>query len=228
MSNVIIKKDLRPLFGPIRDQGARPTCLAFAASDLHAAARGAWVPLSCEYIFYHAQKRGSRKATEGATLSGMLEALRHDGQPAEQIWAYLADLPSDLSQWAPPTGATPLFRRASEETKDAVQSILDELESGRPVLTLLRLSSSFDWVKPDGIVDPAPNENPDYFRRHAVVAVGHGEWKGTRAVLVRNSWGSGWGADGYGWLTEAFVLPRVFKLAILKEDLSVSANSHAA
>lgn len=228
MSNVSIKKDLRPLFGPIRDQGDRPTCLAFAASDLHAAARGPWLPLSCEYIFYHAQKQSGRKPTDGATLPAMLAALRHDGQPPEQKWAYLKTVPGDTSQWGPPGNVSPIFKRAGEETANTVKVIVDEVEAGRPVLTLLRLSASFDWVKADGIVDPAENEGPDFFRRHAVIAVGHGEWSGKRVVLVRNSWGDGWGAAGYGWLTEAFLLPRVFKLAILKEDLSVSAHSNAA
>jgi hypothetical protein len=228
MNNVSIKADLRSLFGPIRDQGNRPTCLAFAASDLHASARGPWLPLSCEYIFYQAQKHSGRKPTEGATLPAMLAALRHDGQPPEHKWAYLNAAPSDSSQWVPPESVSPIFKRAGEETTNTMKMIIDELDAGRPVLTLLRLSTSFDWVKTDGIVDPAANEAPDYFRRHAVVAVGHGEWNGKRVVLVRNSWGDGWGAAGYGWLTDAFLLPRVFKLAILKEDLSVSTHSNAA
>jgi Papain family cysteine protease len=216
------------MFGSVRDQGQRPTCLAFAASDLHAAVRGSWSPLSCEYIFYHAQKRGNRTPKQGATLPDMLEALRHDGQPLETGWAYLDRLPADLTLYAPPTGVSPIYRRAGESGGDTVKAIIDELDAGRPVLTLLRLSSSFDWVKADGIVDPGPNEAPDYFRKHAVVAVGYGDFNGQRVVLVRNSWGDGWGASGYGWLTEKFLLPRVFRLAILKEDLSASLYSHAA
>jgi co-chaperonin GroES (HSP10) len=94
--------------------------------------------------------------------------------------------------------------------------------------TLLRLSRSFDWVQADGVVDAGPGEQPEYLRRHAVIAVGHGEIKGQRAVLVRNSWGDSWGDGGYGWLTEKFLLPRVFRLAILKEDLSVSRRTAAA
>jgi hypothetical protein len=158
----------------------------------------------------------------------MLEALRHDGQPSETGWAYLDSLPADLTLYEPPAGISPIYRRAGESGGDTVKAIIDELDAGRPVLTLLRLSSSFDWVKANGIVDPGPTEAPDYFRRHAVIAVGYGDLQGQRVVLVRNSWGDGWGASGYGWLTEKFLLPRVFRLAILKEDLSASSHSHAA
>ncbi len=175
MTTITVKMDLRSMFGPVRDQGQRPTCLAFAVSD-----------------------------------------------------PYLAELPADLTQWGPPVGVAPLFRRAGEPGKDTVESVIEELERGRPVLTLLRLSASFDWAKGDGVVDPGANEKPDLFRRHAVISVGHGDINGQRAVLIRNSWGHGWGASGYGWLTEKFLRPRIFKLAILKEDLSVSPHTAAA
>ncbi len=39
-----IQVDLRSLLGDARDQEARPTCLAFAASDVHAALRDGWTP----------------------------------------------------------------------------------------------------------------------------------------------------------------------------------------
>jgi hypothetical protein len=228
MTTITVKMDLRSMFGPVRDQGQRPTCLAFAVSDLHAALRGDWSSLSCEYIFYHAQKRARREPTEGVTLPSILEALRDDGQPHEAAWPYLAELPADLTQWGPPVGVAPLLRRAGEPGKDTVESVIEELDQGRPVLTLLRLSASFDWAKGDGVVDPGANEKPDLFRRHAVISVGHGDINGERAVLIRNSWGDGWGASGYGWLTDKFLRPRIFRLAILKEDLSVSPHTAAA
>jgi hypothetical protein len=59
MSVITAAVDLRSLFGTARNQGSRPTCLAFAASDTHAALRSGWVPLSCEYAFYQAQRRVS-------------------------------------------------------------------------------------------------------------------------------------------------------------------------
>jgi hypothetical protein len=186
------------------------------------------VPLSCEYIFYQAQRRAKRKPTEGATLAAILEALKDDGQPHETGWAYLAQLPTDLTQWQPPAGIAPLFRRTGETGKDTVDAIVDELAQGRPVLALLRLSRSFDWVGADGIIDQAVGEQPENLRRHAVIAVGHGEIGGQPAILIRNSWGTAWGDGGYGWLTERFLLPRVFRVAILKEDVSVSPSTVTA
>jgi C1A family cysteine protease len=220
--------DLRPQFGPVRDQGKRPTCLALATSDAHAALRGAWQALSAEFAFYHAQQRGGRKPTDGATLPSMLQAIREDGQPVETAWPYLTDTPADVSQWLPPSSTTPVFRRAGRGTNGNVNAIIAELNQSKPVITLMRLSASFFRVPADGIIDETPGEKPDLHLRHAVIALGHGMRGTDRVVLVRNSWGPRWGQQGYAWITEKFLNARIFSLGHLMEDLSVSASSAAA
>jgi len=226
--SVAVTVDLRPQFGPARDQGKRPTCLAFAASDAHAGLRGAWQALSTEFAFYQAQRRGGRKPSDGATLPAMLQAIREDGQPLETGWPYLADTPADIATWMPPSSATPVFRRGGHGATGDVNAIIAELNKSKPVITLMRLSASFFRVPADGIIDEAPGEKPDLNLRHAVIALGHGTRGADRVVLMRNSWGSRWGQQGYAWITEKFLSARVFSLAHLMEDLSVPASSVAA
>ena len=90
------------------------------------------------------------------------------------------------------------------------------------------LSRAFYRPTPQAVVDPAVGEAPEPERRHAVIAVGHGNVDGQRALLIRNSWGSRWGDAGYGWLTERFLGPRIFAAATLMEEVDVSARSAAA
>lgn len=218
MSTISVSVDLRSMFGPVRNQGSRPTCLAFAASDAHAALRPGWAPLSCEFAFYHAQRRAGRSHGQGALLSATLETLREDGQPEEAGWPYLPKVPANVAEWAPPTSVGEVFARDGLTTSAAVNAVVQELDEGRPVIMLLQLSAAFFAPGRDGVVDPAPGEAPERDRRHAVIAVGHGDVDGQLAFLIRNSWGDRWAAGGYAWLTEGFLGPRLFATAKLTEE----------
>jgi len=94
--NIVVDKDLRVNFGPVRDQDPRPTCMAFAASDAHAGVRAGWQPLSIEWAYYHALKRDGGAPHDGATMESMLAVLRFDGQPDEAVWPYIAELFTDI------------------------------------------------------------------------------------------------------------------------------------
>lgn len=228
MTAVAVLKDLRAALGEIRNQGPRPTCLAFAASDAHAALRPGWSPLSCEFAFYHAQRRAGRPPDSGAVLSAMLAALQHDGQPEEAGWPYLASTPTDPAAWLPPADVGSRFGRAGAAQAPSVDAIVAELDSDRPMILLLMLSRSFYAPAADAVIRPVTGETPEPARRHAVIAVGHGTSGSERAVLVRNSWGPGWQAAGYAWLTERFLAPRLFAAAVLTENVDVSAHPVAA
>ena len=164
--SIVVNRDLAGAFGDARDQGARPTCLAFASSDCHAAMLGPWDPLSCEWIYHRAQARSGRSPADGATLESMLEALRHDGQPIEAEWPYQ---PTVVEPWTPPAGSPAVFRAAGEATAADVDAVVAMLDSGRPAVMLMTLSRSFYLPDPDGVVRAAAGELPDPAVRHAVV-----------------------------------------------------------
>ncbi|MBV9747328.1 MAG: C1 family peptidase [Acetobacteraceae bacterium] len=214
-------RDLRPLFGPARDQNPRPTCLAFAASDGHAAARGLpFEPLSAEWAYYHAVRRDGGRPDSGATLGGMLNGIRFDGQPIEAAWPYTNGPDPDPATWAPPPGVIELFRRNSTvQAACAVGNVVATLGIGLPVLLVMTISDAFYLPDPDGVVAAA--EPPDPERVHAVLAVGHGRFDGgAEAVLVRNSWGPAWGAEGCAWLHADYLAPRLLRSAVMTGEVA--------
>jgi hypothetical protein len=157
----------------------------------------------------------------------MLVALREDGQPVEEGWPYLVTSP-EAEDWRPRGDVGELYRRHGEKGGDTTEEIVQRLDHARPVLVLLTLSRAFDLVDRSGIVDQLPGDEPDFNRRHAVIAVGYGLVGANRAILVRNSWGEDWGRGGYAWLTEAYLEPRIFRIGILTEDVNVPTRAAAA
>ncbi len=214
MSDVTILHDLRQRFGPPRDQGSRPTCLAFAVSDSHAAVREGWEPLSCEYLYYQAIRRAGSSPEYGATPTAILAAIENDGQPVEAAWPYLAKLPDDAAHWMPPADVGEVFRRAGEAIRGSFEDAWSLVSAGRPTVICTTISDGF-YLPSDGIVDSA--EPPDPARRHALVAVAAGHRDTSRLLLVRNSWGPYWGETGHAWVTEMYLAPRVFRVFTLKE-----------
>ena len=143
MSSIAVRHDLRGKFGPARDQGARPTCLAFAMSDAHAAAIGPWNPLCCEYLYYHAKRREKQPPHTGATMRSMRAAVKTDGQPVESDWPYLKALPADLDRWKPPDNIAELFRRSSHEIGTGFDESWNAVASGKPTLIGMSVSNAF-------------------------------------------------------------------------------------
>jgi hypothetical protein len=177
---------------------------------------------------YNAQKRAGRSPLGGALLDDMLSTLREDGQPIEESWPYLSDLPPDLSLYSPPMPIGPCYGRKSELTPCDFDRICSALDHGAPAIVLAVLTLNYFNPPSNGIIKSFQGEAVFPTPRHAMIAVGHGVAEGERVVMIRNSWGPGWGLAGYCWLTESYLNEHMFGLAVLKEDCDVSRRSVAA
>jgi len=222
--SVTLTTDLRPRVGIPRDQGQRPTCLAFAASDAHASSRGLNQELSAEHAFFLAHQRAGTSPNEGARLGEMLQGVHAAGQISEVDWPYLPALPANLALWQPSNLAATRYFQANASIYPSWSSSMQQIDKATPILITMRLSDSFYAPSPDGIVDQIGSEKGDPVRRHAVVGIGTGVYKGHDVMLVRNSWGTSWGLGGYAWLTEPFLSPRLDTLTVFIGDPHVSSN----
>lgn len=203
-------QSLLHLFGTARDQGSRPTCLPFAASDHHAALRDGWVPLSPEYICSRAGDAATG-VTVGLSLEQALGVLDVDGQPVEQDYPYQPNGSTTMTRVVP---TEKCHQCDGNETSPSVDDIVQPIENGQPVLVIMSISDAF--YRPDKNHYITSTEAVDNSRVHAVVAVSTGEARGRRCIQVRNSWGLLWGHNGYAWVDADYLLPRLFKTAILQ------------
>lgn len=201
--------DLRGQFGHIRNQGERPTCMAFAASDAHSFARGNTAPLSVEYAYFHSvQKRANTNRSTGVSFVAMSEAISIDGQPLETGWPYILKLAVG-DPWEPPKTPSVLFRRNATRITGGIADINASLDAARPVVVVMEISMGFFSVLPDSPLAPLNGE--PRVNTHAVVVVGRGDSTSGRCLLIRNSWDTGGGDGGYAWIHEDYLTPRLLE-----------------
>jgi hypothetical protein len=186
--------------------------LAFASSTAHEHEVGPGEHLSVEYLFYHAVARmPGQDPAGGTTMAATAAALVAEGQPIEAAWPYALD---QVSPWVPPLITCTLHKVTLNLGKLSFDGVVSALDQGLPVVLGLIITDAFYRPGMDGAV---MDITPDLRRGgHAVLAVGHGtDTKAQPMLLIRNSWGSGWGMGGYGWLSRLYVERQLHETAML-------------
>jgi C1A family cysteine protease len=203
---VTVLHDLRNKMPEVRDQGPRPLCLAFAASDLNAMSNNVLHPLSVEYLAYYSYLReGHDNYDVGLTVESVIATLIHDGQPDEMFLPYdpNAKAPKELNQTA-----HELFYIKLDKSP-GFGSIDIHIKKGLATVVCVSLPPTFGTISSPFILD----KEDGHIGYHAVVIVGSGvSTCGKKFYLIRNSWGDAWGDKGHCWLSESFLSERMFAL----------------
>ena len=191
---------------PVRDQGPRGTCVAFAGTASHEAARSGAVVLSEEFLYWACKQQDGFPTRSGTTLTAMSTALESDGQCLAASWPYdpLAD---QNSAGYGPTAAARVDAAGRQIRGNnpgvATAALVTALDDGVIPVVVLELFDTWHNVGADGLIAlPAPGARR--LGLHAVAVVDHEASAGSR-FLVRNSWGSSWGAGGYGTVAGAYL-----------------------
>jgi hypothetical protein len=195
--------DLADAFGPARHQGQRPTCLAFALSDLNRVFAKAPNYLSPEYLYRStAAQTPGWIPDKGLDLHCAVNAVGASGQPIELAMPYGPLEPTI------PLEALPVFKELylAKFTVDNLlaDGVIAALAQGEPTGLVIKITQDF-LNAPGGVIPFSPMVFPD--KRHAVIAtaVGVHDDTGEQYIRVRNSWGTAWGQAGYAWLHFGYV-----------------------
>lgn len=195
--------DLSESLGPARHQGQRPTCLAFAISDVNRRLAPAPDVLSAEYLYQHAGAiTHGWKAGGPLYLAPALAVAGSPGQPLESDYPYQPSSSGTVAVPTSPPGAK-MYSSGVREIKRTSDIVVAELRAGN-VVGLIIESTMTLMTPSNGIVAFTPLILPE--RAHAVVAVGLGTTAtGEQYVRVRNSWGTNWGDQGHAWLPIEYI-----------------------
>ncbi len=219
--------DLRPWCSPIEDQKTIGSCTAHAGVGLveYFERRAFGKHLDASRLFLYKVTRNLLKWTgdTGAFLRSTMYALTLFGVPPEEYYPYnIADFDKEPSAFcyafAQSYQAISYYRLDPPGTaRDALLArIKTELSKGLPSMFGFTVYSSINQANTTGKI-PYPTRGERVLGGHAIDAVGYddnlkikntnpGGIETTGALLIRNSWGTGWGSAGYGWLPYKYVL----------------------
>jgi len=220
--------DLRPWASPVEDQGALGSCTAQAGAGVieyyERKAFGRHIESSRLFLYKVTRNLMKAKGDSGAYLRTTMGAMVLFGAPPEKYWPY-TDAAEGFDREPPAfcyafaqSYRTLLYYRhdpAGVSRAAVLDRLKTHLAAGHPAMFGFTVYSSIDQADATGRI-PEPSDRERIEGGHAVVAMGYddavaipkasGGEPSRGALLVRNSWGRGWGESGYGWLPYAYVL----------------------
>lgn len=195
--------DLRPMLAPAIDQGTRPLCIPIVVTAAHEASRTQPPePLAPDALWSSCVANGTA-SREGTTLEAVADALRTDGQPRLADWPFNTAFIHEADP-IPLAAQASIWQQADLSSvpvaNDGIEDdIEDQLAIGLVVALIIEVTTEFEQATANGTIEVPPLTAPQG-SYHAVLVVGAQTHERVRTLLVRNSWGPGWGASGYGWL----------------------------
>ncbi|WP_082973476.1 C1 family peptidase [Mycobacterium sp. E2327] len=195
--------DLRPSMPPVYDQGQLGSCTGnaiAAAMEYERDRQGLpdFVP-SRLFIYYNERAlEGTVSSDSGAMIRDGIKVVNREGVCPETLWPY------DIGVFTvkPPKRCYVAAAKDKAVQYEAIQTLgqlKDAIASNLAVVFGFTVYQSFESqsVAQTGVM-PMPKPGEATVGGHAVLAVGYSDPKGH--LIVRNSWGPGWGDQGYFYM----------------------------
>ena len=211
--------DLRASCPPIYDQGQYGSCTANAACaafqfDQDKQGLADFEP-SRMFEYYNTRVLdGDVDQDGGGTIRNANKALAQNGVCSEAVWPYTdADLLTKPSAAAYADAAPEKISNYASVSQD-LSSIQAAIYSGFPVQIGFTVYESFesDEAASTGIIPMPDTTNEQVLGGHAILLVGYADKLTVSGQVLenififRNSWGTSWGDQGYGYIPQAYML----------------------
>ena len=226
--SLAVSGDLREWCSPIEDQGQIGSCTAHAGAGIieyyERKSFGKHIDASRLFLYKVTRNLMKMGGDTGACLRTTVGAMVLFGVPPEEYWPYADDEkkfdqepPSFCYAFAQNYQTIKYFRHDPPGTKpeETLLRVKTYLSKGHPAMFGFTVYNSIEQAESTGRI-PFPSSKEKIEGGHAVAVVGYddrmkiknkyGKIETTGAFLIRNSWGTQWGEEGYGWLPYDYLL----------------------
>jgi C1A family cysteine protease len=204
------KVDLRPECPPVYDQGELGSCTgngwAGAVQFLRIKQKLADTTTPSRLFIYYNERVDDNDVAQdaGAAISDGAEVVTKIGCPDESLWPYdITKFADDPSPAVYENASAHLVLQVQQVSQD-LTSMKEVLADGLPIVIGFVVYPSFETqaVTETGIV-PMPSHHEKPVGGHCVMLVGYDDTQSR--FIARNSWGTGWGVEGYFMMPYAYL-----------------------
>jgi C1A family cysteine protease len=205
--------DLRKNCSPIRSQGRIGSCVSFAVLGsfeyFQRKVSGSSEEMSPLFLYKITRNTMNLYHDSGSTVRATIGALSMFGACLEKNWAYIEDWvdeePGPFQYAQAQNYKSLVYYRLDPPNIDKnvlLENIKTNLSKGIPIIAGFTLYPSFYYADSTGII-PEVGLNEQSWGGHSISIFGFSDEK--QRLIVRNSWGEGWGDKGYCYLPYSYV-----------------------
>ncbi len=201
-------------FSPVRNQGEIGSCSPHSIVAIYEYIlrknKQADCDLSERYVYYNVRRsKGSTDKDEGTTLFDVIKSMEKEGVCLESLCPYDPDLYNvEPSGEAYEDGRKRIIMKAmnipiGDVPEKNIEALRSALSEGYPVAVGLRLFDSFASTNGFVLLPTEDEIASEEHHHHAMVVCGYDDKQ--KYFLVRNSWGTKFGKDGYCYIPYAYL-----------------------
>lgn len=218
--------DLRSGFAEIKNQGPQGACSAFSLVSVIEyfiqRTLSNKIDLSEAFVYYNARVINDKtNIDEGSTFQDIIKSIRDNGVCVEELCPYN---PSVYNEQPSDEAYHDALDRKITEAKNVRLDIVDiksALAQGFPVIISARAFKTYVTNANGVIPPPSQEELEDETSNHAMVICGYTDREGY--FIVRNSWGTNFGDQGYCYLPYEYIrTPKAINNAYVVTGINIS------